>query len=349
MLTVAYIVVALLAFLFGALAWWYSREDEKAYAKRQALAIAERVERHGDVHMVPLRLLAAAFDTLFGRRLLSWRVLWRGTSIAMMLLFLVLVWAGKAAGPKFVADPSSAIRRDIAVFAKALETDADQSREVPAELSPELAHYYQLMNERYRVLLAVMRWLSASTIGPSIYLAVLVSGVAMVVAASSIVALAITRFVLRSILKTSNPVLILFASFFNAAAGLAVATGSYVGVLVAAVPSLWLLVPLMPYVFWGSIMAGAFVVVFLTFMLTLAQPGPWVRFASTVAIYPSLTLITAVVLSCLLWPLSARIQSGVVSLLRRAAEHDKGPLAFIAVGVGLLAALTVVIVKVLDV
>jgi hypothetical protein len=333
-------IVTLLA-VFGAVKKFldiWLRSIEKTQLRRKVKDLAFALKQSDPLVVIksPLQLGSGALDRIYGPRLCSWKAFRRATALSIALMLFSLAISGIASGVPFgIREPPwSILNQTFDVIEQTAKQQAKQHTDKP-EVDQNVQRLYKKMLE--------FRTLGAQTIYSVIFFfLVIVSAVGV-----NFFCVALSRKTLRDMahattvftLFSLSSINFLFSFLFYAVCISVICTASF--------PFLWIIPPLLVAcaIFWSWLLALS-----LTFPLIVAAlkfTPMWMKIVGVVATLPGILVLLASLIALVAFPFRRGIRRIVIEWLSRAAESDKGVLAFSAATFVLLGVFVSLIPKLL--
>lgn len=283
----------------------------------------------------PLEMASTVLDRIYGIRLLSCKAFRRSAILSITLMLFSLSISGIASGVPFGIrqPPWSTLSQTFDFIEQAKKELAKNKPHIP-EADARLREYEKILQFR--------TWQ-----GQTIYS---IGFFALVIAAavfSNFVCVALARKTLRDIAHATTLFTLFSLSLINFVFAFLLYASCISVICTASLPFLWVIPPLLILcaIYWSWLLAASIAPPLVVAALQFSPQ--WMKIVSVVATLPGILVLLASLLALLAFPFRRVIRNVIVEWLSRAAESDKGVLAFAAATFTLLGVLVSLIPKVL--
>jgi hypothetical protein len=330
--------------LFGVLAgvsalldlWLRPVEKDRLRKRIENLSFALQQSDPLVLIKAPLEMISALLDRIYGPRLFSWKAFRRSTLLSIALILFALAISGLRSGVPFgIHEPPWATFNQTFDFIEQMAKEQAQKKTDKPEVDETLRRWYGKVLE--------FRTLRALTIY-SITFFTLVTASAVL---SNFFCLALGRKALRDMAKATTLFTLFSLSLINFLFSFALYAACISIICTASLPFLWAVPPLLVlcaiYISWLLALSLTFPLV----VTALKLSPQWMEVVSVVATLPGVLVLLASVLALIAFPFRHLIRRVILEWLARAAESNKGVLAFCATAFTLLGMLVTLIPKLL--
>jgi hypothetical protein len=284
----------------------------------------------------PLQMVSSILERIYGPRLVSWRAFWRATVLSVALMLFGLTVSGMASGVPFGIQepPWATLNQTFDSIEQVAKEQAKKKTDKP-EVDERVRRWYQKARE--------FRTLRTQIIYSVAFVALVIASAVL----SNFICVALGRKTLRDMAHATTLFTLFSLSLINFVFSFLLYAVCISIVCTASLPFLWIVPPLLilcaVYVSWLLAVSMACPLV----VLALKFSPQWMKIVSVVATLPGILVLLASLLALLAFPFRRVIRDLIVEWLSRAAESDKGVLAFAAGTFTLLGLLVGLIPKLL--